>query len=198
MIENNLISHKSINNKVKTKVHWKSYILSIIYWPIIATQIVLVFFYYNFYQFDIFHWLGWGSLGLFLVIGGLPKKAFKKYGDTEEGKSYLHTTKLVDKGIFGIIRHPYWLCWIILSISVTLISQHIIMIILTIIVLPIIYFETFSLDKGLIAKFGEDYKKYKKRVPRMNLILGLMKYTLLLKNNSKDNPGDLLIHGNEK
>ncbi|MFX1499698.1 MAG: methyltransferase family protein [Promethearchaeota archaeon] len=170
---------------ITTKIRWKDFVPSIIYGSAIITQIILVFFYYNFYNLRILHWLGWGIMALFFVIGGLPKDAFKKYGETEKGKSYLYTTKLVDKGIFAIIRHPYWLCWIILSISLTLISQHIIMIILTMIAIPIIYLETFSLDKGLIDKFGNNYKQYKKNVPRMNLILGLIIYSIRKKKNTQ-------------
>ena len=177
-LKNDLISNKNINELTRKKSSWKDFIPSIIYGSAMISQLVLIFFYYNFYHLDVLHWLGWGFMALFIVIGGLPKDAFKKYGETEKGKSYLFTTKLVDKGIFTIIRHPYWLCWIILSISLTLLSQHIIMITLVIIAIPIIYLETFSLDKGLVEKFGEDYKQYKKKVPRMNLIYGFIKYIL--------------------
>ena len=176
MIKNDLISKKNISKPTKKKISWKDYIPSIIYGLAIITQIIFVFFYYNFFYLDILLWFGWGFMILLIVIGGLPKRAFKKYGETEKGKSYLYTTKLVDKGIFTIIRHPYWLCWILLSISLTLLSQHIIMITLTLISVPIIYLETFSLDKGLIEKFGEEYRRYKKKVPRMNLILGIIIY----------------------
>ena len=124
-------------------------------------------------------------MALFIVIGGLPKNAFKKYGETEKGKSYLYTTKVVDKGIYAIIRHPYWLCWILLSISLTLLSQHIIMVILSIIAIPIIYLETFSLDKGLIEKFGVSYNQYKEKVPRMNFAYGFIKYIIRKKKSIK-------------
>jgi len=178
MLKNALISDENIKELIKNKPYWKNFIPSIIYWPAMITQMILVFFYYNFYHRDILHWLGWGFMALFIIIGSLPKNAFKKYGETEKGKSYLYTTKLVDKGIYAIIRHPYWLCWILLTISLTLLSQHIIMITLTIIASPIIYLETFNLDKGLIEKFGENYIKYKKKVPRMNLIYGFIKYII--------------------
>jgi len=178
MINNDLISEKNINNVSKRHISWKDFIPSIIYWSAMIAQVILVFFYYNYYHLEILYWLGWGFMILFIIIGGLPKDAFKKYGRAEKGKSYLYTTKLVDKGIFAIIRHPYWLCWILLSISLTLLSQHIIMITLAMIAISIIYLETFSLDKGLIEKFGEDYKEYKKKVPRMNLIFGIIKYML--------------------
>ncbi len=184
MIKNDLISKKNINEAKKKQIPWKDYIPSIIYGLAIITQIILVFFCYNLYHLDFLNWIGWGFMVFFIFFGSLPKFAFKKYGEIEKGKSYLFTTKLVDKGIFAIIRHPYWLCWILLSISLTLLSQHIIMITLTLIAVPIIYLETFSLDKGLIEKFGEDYRRYKKNVPRINLILGLIIYGIRKKKDT--------------
>jgi len=163
------------NKKTKrSKLKWKDFIPSMIYWPIIITQSILVFLYYNYYNLSFLSWIGWGSLGFFLIFGALPKQAFNKYGEIEKGKSHIYTTKLVDKGVYAIIRHPYWLCWIILSISLSFLSQYWIMIILTITASSIIYLETFNLDRGLIDKFGTDYKDYIKRVPRMNIIYGLI------------------------
>ena len=151
---------------------------STIYWPLLIAQFGMVFFYYNYYKIDFLAWLGWGALILFLLIGGLPKKEFKKKGQIEKGKSFVYTTKLVNTGIYAIIRHPIWLTWILLSLSMTLMSQYWIMIFMGIIVMLIVYLETFRLDKRLIEKFGIEYKQYKKEVPRLNIIYGLIKFSI--------------------
>ena len=182
MAKNEIISDEIMINDIegKEKHHsnftWKDLIPSMIYGPIMLAQIILVFFYYNYYKLGFLTWISLGLMILFAVIGSLPRIAFKKYGEVEKGKSHINTTKLVDKGIYAIIRHPYWLCWIILSISLTLLSQYWIMILLALIACPVIYFETFYLDKGLFNKFGADYRNYAKKVPRMNLISGLIKF----------------------
>ncbi|MFX1570381.1 MAG: methyltransferase family protein [Promethearchaeota archaeon] len=176
MFKNDLVPKIISNDLIKNNQSWKDFIPSMIYWPAIIIQIILVFFYYNVHNIYFLFWMGWVFMVLFLIIGSLPRSAFLKFGEIKKGKSHIYTTKLVDKGIYGIIRHPYWLCWTFLSISLTLISQNIIMFILALIVLPIIYLETFMLDKRLINKFGEDYRQYQKSVPRMNLILGIFKY----------------------
>ncbi len=186
MMKDDIITQKGIENEVDNKISrirfsFKDLIPSLIYWPLLITQIILVVFFYNYYHLDFFIWIGWLFMAFFMVVGTLPRQAFKRYGEVEVGKSHVYTTKLVDKGIYAIIRHPYWLCWILLSISVTFMSQHWIMILLTTIACSIIYLETFNLDKGLIEKFGEDYRSYKKRVPRMNLILGIIKYKIVNK-----------------
>jgi len=128
MFKNNIITEKNYINKTNKKISqskysWKDFILSMIYSPLLIAQFVLVFFFYNFYHLNFLTWFGWVFIILFMIVGSLPRQAFKKYGEIEKGKSHIYTTKLVDKGIYAIIRHPYWLCWIFLSISVTLMSQ---------------------------------------------------------------------------
>jgi len=155
-INNNLRSQKS--DIVQLTSSWKDYVPSMIYWSIIIAQFILVFFTYNFFHLNFLYWFGWGLFGFFILLGGLPKQAFRKYGEIEKGKSHIYTTKLVDKGIYAVIRHPYWLSWILISMSMTLISQHWIMVILGIPAWIIIYLETFLLDNRLIKKFGENYE----------------------------------------
>ena len=163
---------------------WKDYLPGMIYGPLLIAQFITVFFFYNYYHLDIFTWIGWGIIIFFLLLVGLHKKEFKSKGEIhkDKDKSFINTTKLVDTGVYSIIRHPLWLCWILLSISLTLISQHWLIVVFAVPICCIVYGETYFLDKGLVKKFGEEYKKYKKKVPRMNLILGLIKYVLLKKN----------------
>ncbi|MFX1320409.1 MAG: methyltransferase family protein [Promethearchaeota archaeon] len=181
MLKNNIITEKKSTNASEkdislSKYSWKDFILSMIYQPLLIAQCVLVFFFYSFYHLNFLTWFGWVFMILFMVVGSLPKQAFNRYGEIEKGECHIHTTRLVDKGIYAIIRHPYWLCWIFLSISLTLMSQYWLMVIFGIIICSIVYGETYLLDKGLIEKFGNEYKAYKEKVPRINLILGFIKY----------------------
>ena len=168
----------------QSSLSWKDYIPGMIYGPLLIAQFIMVFFFYNYYHLDIFTWIGWGIIIFFPSLIGLHKKEFKNKGEIHKDKSmsFINTTKLVDTGVYSIIRHPLWLCWILLSISLTLISQYWLIVIFAISICSIVYGETYLLDKGLVEKFGEEYKKYKKKVPRMNLILGLIKYLSLKKN----------------
>ena len=54
--------------------------------------------------------LAYAGVGLYvlsgLVFGMLPVVEFRKKGGVRKGKSYVHTTKLVDTGIYSIVRHP--------------------------------------------------------------------------------------------
>ncbi|MFW9936331.1 MAG: methyltransferase family protein [Candidatus Thorarchaeota archaeon] len=181
-IINNLIKNDNENNDLSS-FSWKEMIPSIIYGLLIVAQLILVFFFYNVYRIKLLVWMGWGMFALFLIIGSLPRIAFKKYGGIREGEGHLNTTKLVKSGIYAIIRHPYWFSWILLSLSLSFLSQYWVMVLFGIISSIIIYLETYHLDKRLIQKFGKSYNVYKKQVPRMNLIIGLIKY--LTNNNNR-------------
>jgi len=182
MIEMDLSGKKE--EIAQLSLSWKNYLPGMIYGPLLIAQFITVFFFYNYYHLDICTWIGWGIIIFFLLLVGLHKKEFKDKGEIhkDKDKSFINTTKLVDTGVYSIIRHPLWLCWILLSISLTLISQHWLIVVFAVPICCIVYGETYFLDKGLVKKFGEEYKKYKKKVPRMNLILGLIKYVFLKKN----------------
>ena len=49
---------------------------------------------------------------------------FRKKGGVKKGKSYIHTTKLVDTGIYSIIRHPQYVTFILWAIAGMLLFQH--------------------------------------------------------------------------
>jgi len=110
-----------------------------------------------------------------LIFGMLPTFEFRKKGGVKKGKSYIHTTKIVDTGIYSIVRHPQYLTFMLWSIAGMLLFQHWIVILLGIPVLPLTYFDMIQADKDAIDKFKEDYEKYMQNVPRANFILGIIK-----------------------
>ena len=123
--------------------------------------------------------LGWGILWLSALFGWLPIFTFKKYGEVPKEKAYIHTTVLVDRGVYAIVRHPQYLAGILIGIALPLISQHWLVAVLGLIVIVINYLDTFDEEKSSIAKFGEAYLTYRQRVPRLNFLLGI--YRLLAK-----------------
>ena len=122
-------------------------------------------------QIEILAYIG---VGLYIfsgcIFGMLPTFEFRKKGEVKKGKSYIHTTKLVDTGIYSIVRHPQYITFILFAIAGMLLFQHWIVICLGIPVIPLIYVDLFNADKDGIKKFGDDYKRYMENVPRANLI----------------------------
>ena len=110
-----------------------------------------------------------------IVFGWLPVTEFRKKGRVEKGKSYIHTTKLVDTGIYSIIRHPQYITFIMWATAGMLLFQHWFIILLGIPVFPLTYIDLVKADKEAIEKFGEEYRAYMKKVPRANFLLGFLR-----------------------
>jgi len=122
--------------------------------------------------------LGWVILWISAIFGWLPIFTFKKLGRVPKGKAYLHTTILVDRGVYSIVRHPQYLAGILMGLAFPLISQHWLVAALGVIVIAINYVDTFEEEASNIVKFGDEYREYMQRVPRLNFILGIIRVIL--------------------
>jgi protein-S-isoprenylcysteine O-methyltransferase Ste14 len=110
-----------------------------------------------------------------LVFGWLPVIEFREKGGVRKGKSYIHTTKLVDTGIYSIVRHPQYVTFMLWAIAGMLLFQHWIIVLLGTPIFPLTYIDLIKADKDAIEKFGDDYKAYMKKVPRANFLLGIIR-----------------------
>ena len=123
--------------------------------------------------------LAYVGVGLYvfsgLVFGCLPVFEFRKKGGVKKGKSYIHTTQIVDTGIYSIVRHPQYVTFILWAIAGMLLFQHWIVVLLGVPIFPLTYIDLMTADKDAIEKLGDDYKAYMKRVPRANFLLGIIR-----------------------
>ena len=123
--------------------------------------------------------LAYAGVGLYvfsgIVFGWLPVIEFRRKGRVRKGRSYIHTTQLVDTGMYSIVRHPQYVTFIIWAIAGMLLFQHWIIILLGIPILPLTYIDLIRADKDAIEKFGDDYKAYMEKVPRANFLLGIIR-----------------------
>ncbi len=117
--------------------------------------------------------LGWIIWIFGLILAFSPNIIFKRRGGVVKGKSYIHTTKLVNEGIYGLIRHPQYTGGIVIAFSMCLIVQISITYILAIIAMVTAYLSMIFEEKRLVIKFGSQYENYKTEVPRVNLLIGL-------------------------
>jgi protein-S-isoprenylcysteine O-methyltransferase Ste14 len=135
--------------------------------------------------------LAYVGVGLYvfsgIFFGWLPVVEFRKKGRVRKGRSYIHTTELVDTGIYSIVRHPQFVTFILWAIAGILLFQHWIIIILGIPVILLTYIDLIRADKDAIEKFGDDYKAYMKKVPRANFLLGIIR---LLQRRKRERTND--------
>jgi protein-S-isoprenylcysteine O-methyltransferase Ste14 len=123
--------------------------------------------------------IAYGGVGLYsvsgVIFGLLPVFEFRKKGGVQKGKSYIHTTKLVDTGIYSIVRHPQYVTFILWAIAGMLLFQHWIVICVGLLVFPFTYLDLLHADKEGLGKFHDEYKRYMERVPRANFLLGIIR-----------------------
>jgi protein-S-isoprenylcysteine O-methyltransferase Ste14 len=156
-------------------VTWKDIVLSCIYTPLIILQLVLFFVYNNYLGIDILAYIGLIIWALSAVFGIAPIYTFRKKGGVSEGQSYMKTTKLVDTGLYSIVRHPQYLAGFLLIVALMLTTQHWLSVIAGAIAFVTFYVDTLRVDSHLIEKFGDDYRVYMERVPRLNFLLGIIR-----------------------
>jgi protein-S-isoprenylcysteine O-methyltransferase Ste14 len=110
-----------------------------------------------------------------MIFGMLPVFEFRKKGGIQKGQSYIHTTKIVDTGIYSVVRHPQYVTFILWALSGMLLFQHWLIILIGVPIITFTYIDLIKADKACTEKFGEEYKAYMKKVPRANFLLGIIR-----------------------
>jgi len=141
---------------------------------VIIIQISLFILFFHYGKNVPLIYIGYLCWALSAIFGWLPIYEFKRKGEVPKGKSYVHTTVFVDSGVYSIVRHPQFLAGILLSLAMIFIAQHWSVLISGCLVISILYKDMINADQAGIEKFGNEYKDYIKRVPRMNFLIGLI------------------------
>jgi protein-S-isoprenylcysteine O-methyltransferase Ste14 len=123
-----------------------------------------------------------------ILFGMLPVLEFRKKGRVSPGKSYIHTTQLVETGVYSIVRHPQYVTFMLWAFAGMLLFQHWLIILLGVPIIPLTYLDLIRADNDAIEKFGADYAAYMRRVPRANFLLGI--FRRLQHNKKKREPHD--------
>lgn len=152
---------------------WKDALPSVISTILFLLQMIYGFFIAKNSTIVLLEYAGVAVFILSGIFGMAPVIMFPKKGGVGKGKSFVYTTKVVDSGIYAIMRHPQYSSFMLWAIAAMLLFQNIIVIILGLPILILIYHDMMNEDKRNIKKFGESYNQYMKRVPRVNFLLGL-------------------------
>ena len=151
------------------------FLLSSIGGVLTVVQIVLAFFLCR-PGSEALEWAGWICLWTSGIFGMLPIITFRRKGSVPKGESYMKTTVLVDTGIYAIVRHPQGgTAWLLINLGVMLVAQHWTSVILGLASMGLVYADTFKADQYCIEKFGDAYKRYMERVPRVNFVAGIIR-----------------------
>jgi protein-S-isoprenylcysteine O-methyltransferase Ste14 len=156
---------------------WMDFVPSTVSSLLFISQIVVgIFFLSDVSQIEGLAYIGGGLYAVSgIVFGMLPVLEFRKKGGVRKGRSYIHTTTIVDTGIYSVVRHPQYVTFILWALAGMLLFQHWIVMVLGIPVIPLTYVDLVKADKDAIEKFGDEYETYMRRVPRANFVLGVLR-----------------------
>jgi len=161
-------------------------VLMLTYSVLMFLPIVLVFLFFNYYGLDLLMYAGWALLAFSIVIILLAGYEFQRKGRVPEGKHLISTSVLVDSGIYAVVRHPQYLGFILLVLALVLISQHWLSVISGVIGSVLFYIDaTRAEEHENTRKFGDDYKRYMRKVPRMNFVFGVIRLLRRRKRETK-------------
>lgn len=118
-------------------------------------------------------WVVW-AFGMVLVMA--PIVMFPRRGGIAKGKSFVNTTRLVDTGIYSVVRHPQYLGGVFAIFVTTILwYPHWLFGVLGVIATAVIYMSCREEDQRLVQQFGDDYVDYMRRVPRVNILAGVIR-----------------------
>ena len=151
------------------------FLLSSIASVLTVAQIVLAFF-LHLPGSEAVEWAGWICLWTSAIFGVLPIITFRRKGGVSRGESYMKTKVLVDTGIYAIVRHPQGgTAWLLINLGVMLVAQHWTSAVLGLASMGLVYADTFKADQYCIEKFGDAYRRYMEKVPRVNFAAGIIR-----------------------
>ena len=138
--------------------------------PLVLTGVIEVKSYLVLF---IIGWVVW-AFGMVLVMA--PIVMFPRRGGVAKRTSFVNTTRLVDTGIYAVVRHPQYTGGIYAIFLTTFLwYPYWLFGVLGAIGTAVVYMGCREEDQRLIEKFGDAYVDYMKRVPRMNVFLGLFR-----------------------
>jgi len=88
-------------------------------------------------------------------------------GITELSPSGQQKGRLMQEGIYGMVRHPRYLSAGISAIANALFINYAGLYILVLVLVPVGYLMIVLEERELIERFGEEYRKYQRGVPRL-------------------------------
>ncbi len=152
-------------------------------WPLwmtlLTAQIILSLFLYNPAGNQALQIVGWiigvsaGFLGVWPII------TLRRKGESPPGKSYIHTTVLVNSGIYAIVRHPQYLSFMLFNLFLMLVVQHWLIVAIGIAAIAMAYTGIMpQADRANVRKFGAAYESYMQETPGVNLLAGIIRYFL--------------------
>ena len=120
--------------------------------------------------------IGWVVWVPGVALAMAPIVMFPRRGGVPKGKAFVHTTRLVDTGVYAVVRHPQYTGGAYaIFLANFLWYPHWLFGVLGAAGAVVTYMGCREEDERMVEKFGREYEAYMKRVPGMNFVLGLVR-----------------------
>ncbi len=179
-------SQKSIENtdqkQKERKTNWLFVIIASIQFLSMVGQVVLMGFFFenhNLYYLPIIGYVLITIAFVFLASGSI---VLYEGGEIKEKRR--PRIRFEEKGIYTVIRHPMYLGLMILFIGMMFMSDLRWSSILAFPSVIIMYYYMIKEESIFIERFGDDFKEYMERVPRLDIFLGI--YRIIKKKYKKE------------
>src|SRR6202044_3451248 len=105
----------------------------------------------------------WRWIGLLLGLTGVAGVAVSRYTLGRSFSIVPKATALVTRGIYSRIRNPIYISGEIFLIGMALMVQHLALLLLLLVLVPVQVFRARREAAVLEARFGDTYRDYRKR-----------------------------------
>ena len=149
-------------------MHKRSHLIGhIAYIGLYGMLIISTIIHYNSADLAELLYAGWMIMAFGIIFLFCSSKSRKK--------GHAEGIGLVERGMYAFVRHPEFLGHILIIFALVIISQHWINLIVGAILIVLLCLAMIDEEKRNMEKFGNAYRDYMKRVPRINLIAGIIR-----------------------
>lgn len=114
-----------------------------------------------------------GAAALVLIFW--PMVTLSRHGEAPGGGSYMEAMRVVSRGPYALIRHPQYLGYICLNLTFIFSARHWLVFLCGVTAISLFCLQALREERELLDKFGPSYEAYMARVPRFNLLAGMVR-----------------------
>jgi protein-S-isoprenylcysteine O-methyltransferase Ste14 len=166
---------------VERKINWVFVIMASIQFLSMIGQIVLIGFFYMNHNLEYLPIIGYIIISIAFAFMAAGSIILYEGGDTKKKKR--PRIRFIEKGIYTVVRHPVYLGLMLLFIGMMFISDLRWSSILAFPSVVTMYYYTIKEEQIFLERFGDEFEDYLKRVPRLDIFLGI--YRLIKKQRNK-------------
>lgn len=119
--------------------------------------------------------VGWAFLIAGLALIACPLLLLARRGKALRGGGVTQTTVVVRSGLYAVIRHPLYLGWMLVFIALMLFAQHWLVVLVALTGMACVYLISLQEEQRMLVRFGEEYARYMRAVPRVNPVAGVVR-----------------------